>query len=86
MRLKPWSELKAGMSPEAQQRADEQTRAILAAEPSVPLSAIRALVQQWDKDCECWPPFGAGACAIKAIRKCMDDLAALCPAPPEDHV
>jgi hypothetical protein len=64
-------------------------------EPSVPLSAIRALVQQWRENSERWVKRAIeidnvrvsghfeGSAAQAAY--CADQLAALCPAPPEDR-
>jgi hypothetical protein len=64
-------------------------------EKPVPLSAIRALVQQWRIK-----EIVAGQCSVEfsqetaeiagketeTLARCIKELAALCPAPPEDHV
>jgi hypothetical protein len=67
----------------------EQPITEMSADPSVPLSAIRALVQQWrevakepdadDDDFDDWDYEYA-----EAMTRCADQLAALCPAPPEE--
>jgi hypothetical protein len=53
-------------------------------EPSVPLSAIRALVQQWREHAEDTRSH-LSADFKGAMLILADELAALCPAPPEDQ-
>lgn len=59
-------------------------------EPSVPLSAIRALVQQWREEAREVRLRQYNATIWKAVafevERRAKQLAALCPAPPEDHV
>jgi hypothetical protein len=52
--------------------------------PSVPLSAIRALVQQWREEAGSQIDDWNHEYAL-ALDKCADQLAALCPALPEDQ-
>lgn len=67
-------------------------------DPSVPLSAIRALVQQWrERDAACRRISAECAARGELVlarawheetdhkQECSNDLAALCPAPPEDQ-
>jgi hypothetical protein len=61
---------------------------------SVPLSAIRALVQQWEKEIAGYesgvtlptPVGDMNYASASTARKILAQLAALCPAPPEDQV
>jgi hypothetical protein len=65
-------------------------------DPSVPLSAIRALVQQWREQAIRLHRDGNERDHVResqsycygqehAYQDCADQLAALCPAPPEDQ-
>jgi hypothetical protein len=50
-------------------------------DPSVPLSAIRALVQQWREQADTTNLF----LEASTLAVCANELEALCPAPPEDQ-